>query len=38
MGDRYIGDGRESCACLDGCAATVFTGRGNQGDKKYNGK
>ncbi len=36
MGDRYDGDGRESSACIDGCAATVFTGRGSQGDKKYN--
>jgi hypothetical protein len=23
MGDRYDGDGRESCACVDGCAAAV---------------
>ncbi len=38
MGDRYDGDGRESCACIDGCATAVFTGRGGQGDKEYNGE
>ena len=38
MGDRYDGDGWESCACVCGGGAAVFTGRSGEGDKEFNGE
>ena len=38
MGDRCDGNGWESCACVHGGAAAVFTGRGGDGDKEFDGE